>query len=158
MSDLHSAEGLLHCRRSFDNRNRVLNSTTKTGRSRNIILSTKVIEALQEMIFSNPFAPLSDESPLFWGDNPENPTFRNILISGLCGQLLPIFRELLCRLPLRKDYATRFKIICSGGLDEKNISISNFCNYCCFHSYLRHKNVYRQSTHGKTINPFIKSS
>ena len=90
MADLHLPESYLVCRRSYDYRNRCLNETTKNGRSRNIILSSHVVYALQRVISTNPH-PLNDESPVFWSDFiPDNPTERNTLIKGLYRALASI--------------------------------------------------------------------
>jgi integrase len=83
MSDLHFSEGFLVCRRSYDYRFRVLNPTTKNGRARNIVLSSKVIEILQKMIASSPHSNLTEESPVFWADTiSANPIERNTIIKG----------------------------------------------------------------------------
>jgi integrase len=80
LSDLNLNDGHLLCRRSFDYRNRKLNATTKTGRSRTIILPSKVIDALNEMISKSPYTP-TGESYVFWADFEENnPTERNRLV------------------------------------------------------------------------------
>lgn len=67
IQDIHLNEGYITIKRSWDNRMNKLNSTTKTGRERNIFIPQRVIEAIRELLTIHPY-PLDPESFLFWGE------------------------------------------------------------------------------------------
>jgi site-specific recombinase XerC len=89
ISDLHLDERYLVCRRSYDHRLRQVNSTTKNGKVRHIVLSSTVIRVIQNLITSHTYA--SDDDFVFWADIVDTkPLERNTIIRGFKAALTSI--------------------------------------------------------------------
>ena len=84
IQDLHLDGGYITVRRSWDNLLNKLNTTTKTGRERNIFIPRVVIDEIQQLLSIHP-SPQNPEAFLFWGERkPEQkPVEKRIFVRAL---------------------------------------------------------------------------
>lgn len=82
ISDLHLSENYIHVHRSWDNRLQRLNATTKTKKPRNIFISNRVRQAIEDLLAVHPFP--TPDAFLFWAEkNHEKPAEQAIFTRSL---------------------------------------------------------------------------
>jgi len=88
LQDLHLKSGYIRIWRSWDNRLNQINSTTKTGRERNVFIPEKVRVCILQLLENHPF-PDNKEAFLFWGEKKpdEKPAEKKVFISSLFNAL-----------------------------------------------------------------------
>ncbi len=84
IQDLHLDDGYITIKRSWDNRLKKLNTTTKTGRERNIFIPQIVVESIRMLLNLHP-APNNPESFLFYGEKKpeEKPAEQIVFVRSL---------------------------------------------------------------------------
>ncbi len=88
LQDLHLKSGYIRIWRSWDNRLNQINSTTKTGRERNVFIPEKVKVCILQLLEDHPI-PDNKDAFLFWGEKKPNekPAEKKVFISSLFNAL-----------------------------------------------------------------------
>ena len=91
LSAIHAAEGYLEIKQAWDNKLHRLNTTTKSGKIRFVVVPARVMADILELIRINPYAhEKGNEAFLFFGDRPDRPVSDSLLTRALYTALADI--------------------------------------------------------------------